>query len=61
MTEVSIESISRGDKQIVSTKDTEKGTTFSFENIMPGKYKGIYSVSMSVSIGNLYLHTRLFL
>ena len=38
--EVSIEAVSRGDKQIVATKDTDKGTTFSFDNVMPGKYKG---------------------
>lgn len=42
--EVSLEAVGRSDKQIVSTRDTEKGTVFTFDNIMPGKYKGtVYS------------------
>ena len=39
-TEVSLEAVGRTDKQIVATQDTDKGTVFRFDNIMPGKYKG---------------------
>ena len=42
--EVSLEAVGRSDKQIVPTRDTDKGSTFTFDNVLPGKYKGIIIV-----------------